>query len=328
MATFREQELDFYNDYIRLAGTLLLPESPGPHAAVVLIHGSGRGVRSEYLSEALPFVDHGFAALVYDKRGCGESDGDWLKMADMEHSFPTLAEDAAAGLRQLQSLHVIDPDRIGFWGFSQGGWLGPLAASNTPKTAFVISVSGSGVGGHEQMDFYVNNRLASEGCTPSEIEHALNERRRAWNLAREIAVTARGWDELRDLVLQASQTKWADFVPGLAFDDINLLESDLRPFIEILARDPDFRYDPIPALEQTRCPVLAIWGQIDTAVPVEKSVAVYREALDRASNDDVTIRVFSEAGHDLRISDGSKAPGYQEAMTDWLRARVGIAPTD
>ena len=30
MATFREQELDFYNDYIRLAGTLLLPESPGP----------------------------------------------------------------------------------------------------------------------------------------------------------------------------------------------------------------------------------------------------------------------------------------------------------
>ena len=323
----QEQDFDFANGDTRLAGTLLLPGTVGPHPAVVFIHGSGRAVRDDFRAFAETFVNQGFAGLIYDKRGCGDSDGDWLKLADSEHSFSTLAEDVVAGLRQLQSLHEIDPNKIGFWGISQGGWLGPLAASKTPEAAFVVSVSGPGVGGHEQMDFYVQNRLASDGCTREEIDHALDERKRTWDLVREIAATGRGWTELKDIIHQASQTKWAYLVPAFLINDIDNLESNLRPFIEILERDPDFQYDPIPALEQTRCPVLAIWGEADIVVPVKKSMTVYQEALGRAGNDEVTFRLFPDADHVLRVSEGSYAPGYLDTMTDWLRARVGIEPT-
>ncbi|MDA1348494.1 MAG: alpha/beta hydrolase, partial [Chloroflexi bacterium] len=325
---FQEQDISFNDGDIRLAGTLLLPETPGPHPATVFIHGSGRAVRNDYRITAAHFADQGIAGLIYGKRGCGESDRDWLTMADMEHSFPLWAEDAAAGLYHLKSHPEIDPQKIGFWGLSQGGWIGLLAASKTPEAASVISASGPGVGGHEQMDFYIQNRLASDGCTREEIEHALTERKRTWDLVREIAVTGQGWTELKELVLQASQTNWVDLVPAFLVNDIDSLESNLRPFIEILAQDPDFRYDPVPALEGTTCPVLAIWGDADTVVPVEKSVAIYRESLDRGGNDDLTIRVFPDAGHGLRLGDGSMAPGYIEAMTDWLRARMGNKPTD
>src|SRR5687767_2374358 len=37
----REEEVRFRNGEVELAGTLLLPDGPGPHPAVVFLHGSG-----------------------------------------------------------------------------------------------------------------------------------------------------------------------------------------------------------------------------------------------------------------------------------------------
>jgi dienelactone hydrolase len=53
--------------------------------------------------------------------------------------YKTLADDAIAGQSALAKLPRIDAKRIGFWGFSQGGWIAVLAASRSPSTAFAIS---------------------------------------------------------------------------------------------------------------------------------------------------------------------------------------------
>ena len=77
-----------------LAGTLVLPATPGKHPAIACLHGSGPEARwaNHYLAQK--FAEHGIVALIYDKRGVGESSGDWQKA-----TFAELADDAAAGIR-------------------------------------------------------------------------------------------------------------------------------------------------------------------------------------------------------------------------------------
>ena len=70
------------------------------------------------------FASRGLAVLTYDKRGCGGSGGDW-KTVDLD----VLAQDALAGVRWLKAQPGVDASRVGVWGISQGGWIGPLAAS-------------------------------------------------------------------------------------------------------------------------------------------------------------------------------------------------------
>nr|WP_280116584.1 prolyl oligopeptidase family serine peptidase [Streptomyces puniciscabiei] len=74
--------------------------------------------------------------LVYDKRTVGYS--------RLHRGFGLLADDALAGVRLLQSRNGVNPRRVGLWGFSEGGWVAPLAASRSTDAAFVITIGGSG----------------------------------------------------------------------------------------------------------------------------------------------------------------------------------------
>ena len=72
-----------------------------------------------------------------------------------------------------------------------------------------------------------------------------------------------------------------------------------------------------------RCPVLAIFGAADLLLPVETSVAVYRQAVTKAGNQDVTIKVFAETGHLLTVPPVEDlAPGLLERIAAWLLQRT------
>jgi predicted alpha/beta hydrolase len=87
--------------------------------AVVVFDHAGTATRDaavyRHLREGLPAL--GFAVLIYDRRGSGQSSGS-LQGVDYE----TLADDAVAGQHALAELSRIDPAKIGFWGLNQG-WL-------------------------------------------------------------------------------------------------------------------------------------------------------------------------------------------------------------
>ena len=78
----REEAVRFASGKVNLAGTLVLPEGPGAHPAIVLFHGSGLQTRD--LITARWFASQGVAALAYDKRGVGESTGDFRAIPFME----------------------------------------------------------------------------------------------------------------------------------------------------------------------------------------------------------------------------------------------------
>jgi uncharacterized protein len=88
----------------------------------------------------------------------------------------------------------------------------------------------------------------------------------------------------------------------------------------------EMNYDPTIALRRLSVPALFLFGERDEVVPVGKSVGIICEALTQSGHPDFTIRVFFEADHGIRVSasDGTTrlAPGYLDAMRDWLRRKV------
>ncbi|WP_147303282.1 alpha/beta hydrolase family protein [Microbacterium bovistercoris] len=130
------ESVGFVNDGEHLSGTVLVPASPGPHPAVVIIAGAGPRTRDEYLAEAKAFATAGIVTLIYDKRRDGYS--------MLERSYEQLADDAAAGLRALTGRDDVDPARAGVWGHSEGGWVAPLAAARHPEIRFVVMTGASG----------------------------------------------------------------------------------------------------------------------------------------------------------------------------------------
>jgi uncharacterized protein len=91
-------------------------------------------------------------------------------------------------------------------------------------------------------------------------------------------------------------------------------------------------YNPMPALEKVRCPVFAVFGELDTLTPVVETIANYRKGLAKAGNQDVTIKVFPNADHALlawpkpndQVHWPVLAAGYLDAMTHWINQHVAV----
>src|SRR5215203_4926059 len=134
----------FENNGVRLAFTLDLPPGKGPFPAIVAGHGSGKTTRAQLAWLATHFVQMGFAVLRFDKRGVGESTGEYVFVGarDSPEVFPQLASDIAAGARFLRTRPEIDPRRIGLAGASQAGWILPHAARELGDAAFLVLYSG------------------------------------------------------------------------------------------------------------------------------------------------------------------------------------------
>ena len=106
-----------------LVGTLFLPNGPQKkRPGIVIVHGSGPQDRNGYASIiallADNFVRGGAVVLTYDKRGVGQSSGDWATA-----SFKSLADDARSGMAFLRSRPEVDASHVGLAGSSQAGWV-------------------------------------------------------------------------------------------------------------------------------------------------------------------------------------------------------------
>jgi pimeloyl-ACP methyl ester carboxylesterase len=149
---YRIEDLVVLSGDHNLAGSLYLPLSGTLHPAVIFVHGAGPTVRSDgYRELANHFAQNGIAALIYDKRGCGESTGNWGKA-----SLHDLADDALACVRLLRDRPEINPSQVGLWGLSQGASIIPIAAADAPEVSFVIAVGGC-LDFEEQMRYFRSN---------------------------------------------------------------------------------------------------------------------------------------------------------------------------
>ena len=208
----------------------------------------------------------------------------------------------------LAVLNAVDAERVGLWGYSQGGWIGPLAASGSDRVAFLVLVASTGVTPSEQMMYASAQQLRLAGYDEEVVARALALRR-----AFEDWVHGRGRErqvELRAELLSALDEPWFGllFLPPVLLDD-----EGCGLWIE------EMDFDPRPVFAQVRVPTLLFYGEADSWTPVLASVEAWRQA----RGDEVEIVVIPEAEHELTLPDGTLALEYAETLVDWILRRSG-----
>src|SRR5206468_7159712 len=175
-APHNTDSVEVHNGDVVLRGELLVPATGGRRPAIVLAHGSGPATRHVGMWNVF-FVRLGMAVLSLDKRGAGESTGDF-RTASMDD----LASDWLAGVTFLKSRSDIDPRRIGVHGSSQGGWTAPLMAARSSDVAFVIVRAGSGTNLADTILHEVEWGAREKGLSEAEISEAMTAARAAMTM--------------------------------------------------------------------------------------------------------------------------------------------------
>jgi pimeloyl-ACP methyl ester carboxylesterase len=331
---YREEEITYENKKakVKFAGTLTLPKGDGPFPAVVMITGSGPQNRDEELLGHKPFLvisdyltRRGIAVVRVDDRGVGGSTGD-----NNSSTSADFAEDALAGVAFLKSRKEIDAQHIGLIGHSEGGLVGPLAASMSRDVAFVVMLAGPGLPGDEILIEQNKLILKAGGASQDAIDRQLK-----W-LAMALPIVKLEQDsKVAEKRIRAELAKWkeaagekdkamADFISTREKAVGTLTTQWFRYFLS---------YDPRPALRKVQCPVLALNGEKDLQVPCKDNLDAVAKALKEGGNKDYTVREFASLNHlfqtcktggveEYGAIEETIAPVVLETMGDWILARV------
>jgi hypothetical protein len=336
---YRQEEVVFHDDTLKLAGTLTLPPVEGRHPAVIMITGSGAQNRDEELFGFKPFrmiadyfTRHGIAVLRYDDRGVGGSSG-----STSESTTSDFANDALAALRYLQARPDISPKQIGLCGHSEGGIVAPLAASRSTDVAFIILISGPALDGEQILLAQAELIMRADSASEQEIKNALTLNKRIYDVVR----AGKNLDEYRP-ELEKEVRRDVDTMKPEHRESIKDPDAFVKARVEAMMKQvqsPWFRYfltyDPEPALERVHCPVLALFGELDLQVPAEMDRTAMEQALRKGGNKDFTLKILPKANHlFLTAVTGSPTeyaslkkefvPGFLETMTDWILKHVTV----
>ena len=311
---YRTEEVRFPGGAYELAGSVYTPLSPGPHPAIVFVHGSGPQSRESYIRWfADAFARRGFVTLIYDKRGTGASGGP--RWPDTPGGFADLAEDAARAVAIVGRRPDVDSMRLGIWGLSQGAWIAPLAGARGARIAFAMLLSGGGVTPAEQELYDDEINLRDLGFAPDQVAAAIRYLRLADDYVRSQADA--DWQRFaaaRDTARTRPWYRHLDRFPQILPREAPLWQ-DLRT---------DLDYDPTPALRALRGPTLLILGEEDRSTPARRTAERVRAVFPAAGNPRLTMRLVPGADHALQVPHDAVPwlaarpyPGWVAAMLDW-----------
>jgi dipeptidyl aminopeptidase/acylaminoacyl peptidase len=140
-----EQQVQFMSDGLRLAGVLERPagaKEGEKRPAFLVLHGFGSNKDSGTMTTVSRLLTSlGYAALRFDMRGCGESEGARGRVICLEQ-----VEDTKAAFDFLARNNSINAERIGVIGHSFGAAVAIYAAGVDPRIAACVSSGGWGNG--------------------------------------------------------------------------------------------------------------------------------------------------------------------------------------
>ena len=314
----------FTSGGIELRGRLTMPASlRRPARAVVFVHGSDpvASAGREWLPHLL--ASAGVATLVFDKRGTGCSQGEYVQ------HFDVLAEDVVAAVRWLALQPGIDPRRIGLVGFSQGGWVAPLAALKEPSIRFVAVAYGLAMSMADEDRLEAPLKLKEQGVDDASIEEF-----KALNAAlHDLARTGfRDWAPFEHALersrgrpwfpVATRQQSWLGVTMQMGVEQAKavaprMFQDFFQPF-----------YDPVPTLERLNIPMLWLVAGKDMEAPPEPTLEVLARL--KRQGRILTVKTFPDADHgiqDFEVRNGRRvrtrfSDGYFSTLRGWvLQAR-------
>jgi len=331
VSLYTEEEVSFRSGDTTIAGTLMVPNSPGPHPAVIIAHNSGVGERHGYWLFASGFAQDGLAVLAYDRRGYGHSTGNVSLDTDI------LAEDMKAGYAFLQSHPAIDPLRIGLMGFSNGSWVAPRAAQDLSDEAFIVVSMASAVSQVDAELFRRETVLRDIGISEESIAQAMDANR----LYFKGAVTPFTEAEVEEFTAMYQALMENNELQNAT--GIRLLPTHM-PLEEILDAAGLFSsmgFSPAETYLDTDAPIAFFLGELDGNIPPELSITTMEDVMAQRPEADITMVVFPDTLHsmfvlagpvqgmsqDLLIANVASyrfASGYLAQQRAWLKEKTGL----
>jgi uncharacterized protein len=283
---YAEEDVTFQNKdaNINLGGTLTLPKEAKKNPAVVLVTGSGPQDRDEALFGHKPFLviadyltRNGIAVLRYDDRGVGKSKGNFFTATTVD--FMT---DALSAVEYLKSRKEIDPNKIGIVGHSEGGMVGPLAASNSDNVKFVVMLAGPGMTGKDLIPLQTKLLMLANGSNENEANEQVTRTKEAFDIIVNEPDSTSAYKKLFDLY-EKKMSKLSEEEKNKPENGKVVFEGMTKQYLS-----PWFRfflkYDPRPTLENVHVPVLAMNGEKDLQVPAKENLPLVEAALKAGGN--------------------------------------------
>lgn len=124
-------------------GILALPGTPGPHPAVVILHGSF-GWRPGYAQVARDFADSGYVALAVNYYA---ETGSRIRTGDEERIWHAWQATVANAVTYLSGRPEVSGRPIALIGYSRGAFLATSVAATLPAVGAVVDYYGGGSDG-------------------------------------------------------------------------------------------------------------------------------------------------------------------------------------
>ena len=143
------EEITFQSGEFTLVGDLRTPAGTAPFPVILFVHGDGRANRTLfgiYLPIMERMLQAGYAVFSWDKPGSGESTG---TISDFQPTQQN-AQIVLDAIEVMKAHPDIDPDRIGLWGASMGGYVMSRALLVSDNVAFMICQSCGGMSGDDE----------------------------------------------------------------------------------------------------------------------------------------------------------------------------------
>jgi pimeloyl-ACP methyl ester carboxylesterase len=329
---YRSEDVEYRNDAAgnTLAGTLTLPEGEGPFTAAILISGSGAQDRDESILGHKPFLvlsDHltrnGIAVLRVDDRGVGGSTGDVVQATSED-----FAGDVLAGVEYLKGRPEINPARIGLIGHSEGGIIAPMVAARSHDIAYIVLLAAPGLVGEELL--YLQGRLiaAAAGVDPEIVEQNREIQSKIFSILKEDIDDTAMAEKLTAVFREAYEALPEDQREAAGVDPEEYFKMRVANVL-----NPWFRffltYDPVPTLEEVRCPVLAVTGEKDLQAPPDPNLTIIGDALNAGGNERVTLLELPGLNHLFQTAETgapseygqieeTMSPALLDAVSGWI----------
>lgn len=312
-------------------GLLDQPIDKKPVGLIILVPGSGSTNMIQngwyYRSIRSFFVGEGFACYVWDKGGCGMSEGVFNGDVSVQES----AREAVVAIEELKRLHIPGSERIGLWGLSRGGWVCPQIIKDYPSVAFWISVSGPDA--EESFGYLLERNFLIEGRSEEETKRLI----KAWYSNLDIARHGGSFEENQKATEMLRNDSFYMFIcqgsPKPTKEAYLKWQKSLMNGENLPVNEKTGLQIYFPELDtilcNINCPVLAIFGEKDSQVPWERAITLYQHTMGKNPDTILTIKTFPDANHNMfrcktggyreKLDTVEFCDGYFEVMAAWLK---------
>lgn len=303
------------NGNISLSTIIVLPDTPGPHPAMIYLHGRSDGRKESLLTRANYFARRGVAGILFDRRGEGGSSG-----SKEETTIHHYIDDAIAIYDFARTRGELEPTQIGAFSWSSGGWILPALGNRRQELAFAIMC----IGPAERLSLQQAHVAYAYAAMRFDMPEELAKQAEAhYQAVLDYIFGRKEWQEV--IALQNSLAGTPVEKALFKVDDRN---------------DPEFawirrnEHDHESELVKMTTPLLALYGEEDFVVPPEVNTTKLEKYLEQAGNQNYEIHVLPGVGHSLGFRnqqlelDGKEitvpqrmSPLFVELIEKWLLER-------